>query len=152
MRPYSSSQQKENFQKKHNWEYLPKGVLFPFIMGIEVTKGKLALFFFTILFGLLDIITTWFALNTNGYHEDNPLAANMMQIIGLRKTLFVILILTLSISSLSFLYCNYKPIDYVIKFSVLQWVFQKSWVVLSNLLVLEGYKSISLIHLIKMIH
>ena len=121
------------------------------VIGLERTKPKILMASVGFIGGFGDVATTWYALTYKKAVEDNPVTAKSIESYGLYFTLGMILFVTILLSVWSFLYSNYKPIDYIFKSITVFWIVQKVWVLSSNLIVLSGGASISMVHYLKVI-
>lgn len=123
----------------------------PVVIGLERTYPKILLAFIGFTCGLGDVVTTWYALTYKRAIEDNPVTAKSIESYGLYLTLGMLLLVTSLLAAWTFLYSNYRTIDYIFKSITIIWVIQKIWVLTSNIIVLSGGTSISMIHYLKML-
>ena len=123
----------------------------PIVIGLERTYPKILLAFIGFTCGVGDVITTWYALTYKKASEDNPVTVKSIESYGLYLTLGMLLLVITLLAAWAFLYSNYRIIDYIFKSITTIWVIQKIWVLTSNIIVLSGGTSISIIHYLKML-
>ena len=119
------------------------------LIKFSFSAKRVFLALFILLIGLIDILTTKFAISYQDASEDNPLASYSFKNLGLNLTLLFVLLITLFVTSFSFITSEINPVKYLLLFVLLTWVIQKTWVDYSNFLVINHHPSISIFTLFK---
>ena len=121
-------------------------------IGLKYSLLNLFLAVLGFSFAMGDALSTWYGIRSNKAVEENPITIYTISKVGLAGTLSLLILISIFLTIWCFLYSNDSKINFLFKSIALIWVIQKFWVLTSNLLVLNGVPSISIVHILKILN